>query len=58
MSIMEGFCIVAIDLGFIFIPLCVLTVFAEETKLGRKLIDWILVKLGGWDPEWDDEDDK
>lgn len=48
----------AIDLGFIFVPLCVLTVFAEETKLGRKLIDWILVKLGGWDPEWDDEDDK
>lgn len=53
---MEGICIMAIDLGFIFVPLCVLTVFAEETKLGRRLTRWALMKLDAWDPDWDEEE--
>lgn len=46
----------AIDLGAIFVPLCVLTIFAEETKLGRRLTRWALMKLGVWDPDWDHDD--
>lgn len=57
MTIIEGICIMAIDLGAIFVPLCVLTLFAEETKLGRRLTRWALMKLGVWDPDWDHDDE-
>ena len=56
MNIIEGICIMAIDLGFVFVPLLILTAFAEETKLGRRLTRWVLMKLDAWDPDWDEEE--
>lgn len=47
----------AIDLGIIFVPLTIVGLFCEETKLGRKLTRWALIKLGVWDPEWDEDNE-
>lgn len=46
MTTLEAFCIMCIDLGVIFVPLCLLTALMEGTKTGRRIMDWLLTKLG------------
>ena len=53
MTIIEAFCIMCIDLGVSFIPLCLLTALMEGTKTGRRIMDWPLFKLG-LDEAYDD----
>lgn len=53
MTIMEAFCIMCVDLGVIFVPLCLLTALMEGTKTGRRITDWLLTKLG-LDDDYDD----
>lgn len=46
----------SIYLGIIFVPLAILALFTEETKLGRRLTRWALMKLDAWDPDWDEDE--
>ena len=46
MTTFDAFCIICINLGVIFVPLCLLTALMEGTKTGRRIMDWLLIKLG------------
>ena len=46
MTNIEAFCIMCIDLGMLFGPLFLLTALTEGTKTGRRIMDWLLIKLG------------
>ena len=54
MTIIEAFCIMCIDLGVIFVPLCLLTALMEGTKIGRHIMDLLMAKLGLDDDDYDD----
>ena len=53
MTNIEAFCIMCIDLGMLFGPLFLLTALTEGTKTGRRIMDWLLIKLG-LDEDYDD----
>ena len=53
MTIMEAFCIMCIDLGVIFVPLCLLTALMEGTKIGRHIMDLLMATLGLDDADYD-----
>lgn len=53
MTNIEAFCIMCIDLGMLFGPLFLLTALMEGTKTGRRIMDWLLTKLG-LDDDYDD----
>ena len=59
MTIIEAFCIMCIDLGVIFVPLCLLTALMEGTKIGSRIMDWVLymLDLNDYDEDYDDYDD-
>lgn len=46
MTIIEAFCIVCIYLCVIFVPLYLLAALMEGTKTGRRIMDWLITKLG------------
>ena len=46
MANIDAFCIMCIDLGMLFGPLFLLTALTEGTKTGRRIMDWLLIKLG------------
>ena len=56
MTIMEAFCIMCSSLCVPFDQICLLTALMEGTKTGRRIMDWLLTKLG-LDDDYDDYDD-
>lgn len=46
MTNMEALFILLFDLSVLFIPLSILGVFFECTKIGRHIMDFVMYKLG------------
>ena len=46
MTNMEALFILLFDLSVLFVPMSILGVFFEGTKIGRHIMDWIMYKLG------------
>lgn len=55
MSIFEGLCIMGIDLLIIFVPLVIMAIIFEETRIGRRIMRWVMIKMGIWESDWDDD---
>lgn len=55
MSIFEGMCIMGIDLLIIFVPLVIMAIIFEETRIGRRIMRWVMIKMGIWESDWDDD---
>lgn len=46
MTNIDALFIILLDLSIFFVPLTILGVFFECTKIGRRIMDWVLYKLG------------
>lgn len=46
MTNIDALFIILLDLSIFFVPLTILGVFFECTKIGRHIMDWVLYKLG------------
>lgn len=55
MNNIEALTIILLDLSIFFVPLCILGVFFECTKIGRRIMDWVLRVLDLDD--YDDDED-
>ena len=59
MTTIEALTIILLDLSIFFVPLCILGMFFECTKIGRRIMDWVLyvLNLDDCDDDYDDYDD-
>ena len=55
MTTIEALTIILLDLSIFFVPLCLLGMFFECTKIGRRIMDWVLRVLDLDD--YDDDED-
>ena len=55
MTTIEALTIILLDLSIFFVPLCLLGMFFECTKIGRRIVDWVLCVLDLDD--YDDDED-
>ena len=55
MNNIEALTIILLDLSIFFVPLCILGTFFECTKIGRRIMDWVLYVLDLDD--YDDDED-
>lgn len=55
MTTIEALTIILLDLSIFFVPLCILGMFFECTKIGRRIMDWVLRVLDLDD--YDDDED-
>lgn len=55
MTTIEALTIILLDLSIFFVPLCILGMFFECTKIGRRIMDWVLRVLNIDD--YDDDED-
>ena len=55
MTTIEALTIILLDLSIFFVPLCILGMFFECTKIGRCIMDWVLRVLDLDD--YDDDED-
>lgn len=46
MTNIEALIIILLDLSIFFVPLSILGVFFECTKIGRHIMDWVMYKIG------------
>ena len=53
MTNIEALTIILLYLSIFFAPVTVLGMFFECTKIGRRIMDWVLTKLG-LDDDYDD----
>ncbi len=44
-----------IDLLIIFVPLVIMAIIFEETRIGRRIMRWVMIKMGIWESDWDDD---
>ena len=59
MTNIEALTIILLYLSIFFAPVTVLGMFFECTKIGRRIMDWVLymLDLNDYDEDYDDYDD-
>ena len=53
-NIIDGLFITCIYTLIIFVPMCLLTLFCENTRIGRRMADKVLRKMGVYDENEDE----
>lgn len=46
MTNIDALFIILLDLSIFFVPLTIITAVFEGTEIGRRIMDWVLYKLG------------